>query len=124
RVSPRSSSWHPQCQVATRSPRSEGERRDPIGPRSRRRLFEDELARRGVVWDRLWIVAVEAGEAEPVVRKVEGGEDAADREVAERVGTDEVADLVGRVSRGDQLGLDLGVDPVETRVVNRRWADP
>ena len=51
------------------------------GQRPRHRLFEDELAARGVVRDGLRVVAVEAGEAEPLVRQVERGEDAADREV-------------------------------------------
>src|SRR5450759_1442830 len=87
-------------------------------------FLEDELAAGGVVWDGLGIPAVEAGEAEPVVRQVERREDAANREVAQRVGPDEVADLVDRMRRGDQLGLDLGVDPVEAGMEDRRRADP
>ena len=59
-----------------------------------RRLLEDELAARGVIRDRLRVVAVEAGEAEPVVWQVQGRQHAPDRQVAERVGPDEVADLV------------------------------
>ena len=47
----------------------------------------------------LRVVAVEAGEAEPLVRQVERGEHAADRQVAERVGADELADLLERVGR-------------------------
>ena len=35
-----------------------------------------------------------------------------------------VADLLERVGRRDQLGLDLGVDAVEARVEDRRRADP
>ena len=35
-----------------------------------------------------------------------------------------VADLLDRVGRRDQLRLDLGVDAVEARVVDRRRADP
>ena len=77
-----------------------------------------------VVRDRLRVVAVEAGEAELVVRQLERGEDAGDRQVAERVGADERLDLVDRVGGRDELGLDLGVDPVEARVVDRRGADP
>ena len=74
--------------------------------RRRDRLLEHELAARRVVRDGLRVVAVEAGEAEPLVRQVERGEDAADRQVAERVGADELADLGLGVGRGDQLGLD------------------
>src|SRR6476469_5155926 len=92
--------------------------------RDERILLEQELSRRDVVRDRLRIAPVEAGEAEPVVRQVQRGEDAADRQVAERVGADEVPDLVDSVGRCDQLRLDLGVDPVEARVVDRRGADP
>ena len=53
----------------------------------------------GVVRHGLRVVAVEAGEAELVVGQVERGEHAADRQVAERIGADELADLrlgVGR----------------------------
>ena len=78
----------------------------------------------GVVRDGFRVVAVEAGEAEPLVRQVERGEHAADREVAERIGADELADLGLGVGRGDELGLDLRVDAVEARVVDRRGADP
>ena len=88
------------------------------------RLFEHELAARCVVGHGLRVVAVEAREAELVVRQVERREDAADRQVAERVGADEVADLGFGVGRGDELGLDGRVDAVEARVVDRRRADP
>src|SRR5450759_1431964 len=57
-------------------------------------FLEDELAAGRAVRDGLGVPAVEAGEAEPVVRQVERREDAANREVAQRVGADEVADLV------------------------------
>src|SRR5215213_5500331 len=43
-------------------------------------LLERELARCRVVRDRVRVLPVEAGEAEPVVRQVEGGEHAADGE--------------------------------------------
>src|SRR3954454_24473303 len=76
-------------------------------------LFEHELALRRVIRNRFRVVAVEARETELLVRQVEGGEHAADREVRERIRADEVADLRQRVRRCDQLRLDLGVDPVE-----------
>src|ERR1700694_5476292 len=57
------------------------------------RFFEHELPARHVVRDRLRVVAVEAGETEAVIRQVERREDAPDRQVAERVGADELADL-------------------------------
>ena len=82
------------------------------------------LRARHVVRHRLRVDAVEAREAELVVGQVEGGEDAADGEVAQRVGADELADLLDRVGRGDELGLDRRVDAVEARVVDRRGADP
>ena len=59
----------------------------------RDRLLEHELAARGVVRDRIRVVAVEAGEAEPLVGQLERGQHAADRQVAERIGADELADL-------------------------------
>src|SRR5687768_5252184 len=61
-------------------------------PTSRHRLLEHELAARGVVRDGLRVATVEAGEAELVVRQVEGREDALDRQVAQRIGADEVTD--------------------------------
>ena len=56
-------------------------------------LLEHELAAGRVVRHGLRVVAVEAGEAEPLVRQLERGEHAADRQVAERIGADELADL-------------------------------
>src|SRR5581483_8886423 len=92
---------------------------------ARDRLFlEDELAPGRVVGHRLGVVAVEAGEAEPLVGQVERVEHALDREIAERIGPDERPDLLDRMVGRDQLGLDLGVDPVEAGVVDRRGADP
>src|SRR5688572_2060801 len=86
-------------------------------------LLEDELAARRVVRHGLRVVAVEAGEAEPLIRQLERREHAPDREVAERLGADELADLGLGVGRRDQLGLDRGVDPVEARVVDRGRTD-
>src|SRR5450759_3354441 len=87
-------------------------------------LLQDELAARGVVRHGLRVLAIETGEAEPVVRQVERGENAADGKVAQRVGPDEGPDLLDGVGRGDQLRLDLRVDPVEAGVVDGRRADP
>src|SRR3712207_2837300 len=76
----------------------------PVSSATRRdRLFQHELAPRDVVRDGLGVVAVEAGEAEAVVRQVERSEDAPDGEIAERVRADEVPDLVLRHVRGDEL---------------------
>src|SRR5687767_13190111 len=47
-------------------------------------LLEDELARCRVVRDGLRVAAVEAREAEPLVRQVERGEHAPNRQIAER----------------------------------------
>src|SRR6185503_7313327 len=59
-----------------------------------------------------------------VVGQLECREHPRDRDVTERIGADEVADLVdGHVGR-DELRLDLGVDAVEARVEDRRCADP
>src|SRR5215213_8887981 len=88
------------------------------------RFFQDELSRGGVVRDWLRIVAVEAREAELLVRQLEGREDAPDGKKAERIGADEVPDLLDRMRRRDQLGLDLGVDAIEAGVIDRRRADP
>ena len=63
------------------------------------RFCEHELAAHGVVRDGLRVAPVEACEAEPVVRQVQGREDTLDREVAERVRTDEVADLLDGARR-------------------------
>src|SRR5262245_27930140 len=79
-------------------------------------FLQHELARRRVGRDGLRVVAVEAGEAEPVVRQVEGREHAPDRQVAERVRADELADLLLGMRRGDELGLDRRVDAVEARM--------
>src|SRR5687767_10633056 len=87
-------------------------------------FLEDELAARGVIWDGFGVVAVEAGEAEPLVRQVQRGQDATNGEVPQRVGADELADLGLGLGRGDELGLDRRIDPVEARVVDRRRADP
>ena len=87
-------------------------------------VLEDELAAFDVVRHGLRVLAVEAGETEPLVRQVERSEHATDRQIAERVGADEVADLVDRLRGGDELGLDGRVDAVEARVVDRRRADP
>ena len=46
-------------------------------------LLQGELAARGVVRHRLRVLAIETGEAEPVVRQVERGENAADGQVAQ-----------------------------------------
>src|SRR5262245_14778553 len=59
----------------------------------RHRFLEDELAAGRVVRHGLRVVPVEAGEAEPFVRQLEGLQDPADRQVAERVRADERADL-------------------------------
>ena len=95
-----------------------------LGHRLAVRILEDELVAGRVVRHRHRIAPVEAGEAEAVVRQIQRREDAADREVAQRVGADELADLLDRMGRRDQLGLDLGVDAVEAGVVDRRRADP
>jgi len=44
-------------------------------------LLEHEFSARGVVRDRLRVLAVEAGEAEAFVGQIEGAQDAADREI-------------------------------------------
>src|SRR6185369_4739648 len=108
--------------AATSTPDRVYERR--ISATRRHRLLEHELAALAVVRDRLRVAAVEAGEAEAVIRELERREDAGDREVAQRIRADEVADLLHRHVRRDQLGLDLGVDAVEARVEDRRRADP
>src|SRR5262245_29699970 len=89
-----------------------------------RGLLEDELAAGRVVWDGLGVVAIEAGEAEALVGQTERGEDPADRQVAERVGTDEVARLIDRMGRGDELRLDGRIDAIEAGVIDRRRTDP
>src|SRR4051812_41109140 len=87
-------------------------------------LFEHELPARGVVRHGLGVAPIEAGEAEPLIGQLERAQDALDREIAERIGADELADLLDRARRRDQLGGDLGVDAVEARVVDRGGADP
>ena len=77
------------------TPRRRPRRASATG-RDQRLSSRMNLREADVVRDRLRVAAVEAGEAEPLVRQVERGEDAADREVAERVGADELADLLAR----------------------------
>src|SRR3954471_21310359 len=67
-------------------------------------LFEHELPARGVVRHGLGVAPIEAGEAEPLIRQLERAQDALDREIAERIGADELADLLDRARRRDQLG--------------------
>src|SRR6185436_12200479 len=74
-----------------------------VSPTGRHGLFEHELPAGRVVRNGLRVAPIEAGEAEAIVRQVEGGEDALDRQVAERIGADEVADLLDRARGGDQL---------------------
>src|SRR5690348_18436075 len=102
-VAPASTST-PACRYAVRRAVSL-----PTATRQRG-LLQDELAPFDVVGHGLGIVAIEAGEAEPLVGQIQGGEDAADREVAERIGTDEVTGLIDRVRRSDELGLDGRID--------------
>src|SRR6187431_727277 len=67
-------------------------------------FFEHELAAGRVVRHGLRVVAVEAREAEPLVRQVECRQDAPDGEVAQGVGPDELADLGLAVGGRDELG--------------------
>src|SRR4051812_24935200 len=115
----------PRISSTARSPASTSTPAAAYVPRDvsgtgRDRLFEEELPGRRVVWHGFRVAAVEARETEPVVRQLQRVEDAADRQVAERVRTDEVPDLIDGMRRCDQLGLDLGVDSIEARVVDRR----
>src|SRR5438132_1343918 len=65
-------------------------------------FLQDQLAI-DVVWDGLGIVAVETGEAEPLVRQIESRKNPANREVRKRVGADELTDLGQRMGSGDEL---------------------
>ena len=63
-----------------------------------RLALEQELVVLDVVRDGHRVVAVEAGEAEPLARQVDRVEHAADRQVRQRIGADELADLLGRAA--------------------------
>src|SRR3990170_2493773 len=79
--------------ASTSTPARRYAERDSATFSSAHRLFQDELAARRVIRHWLRVVAVEAGEAEPLVRQVERGEHAADREVAQPVRADGPPDL-------------------------------
>src|SRR5215210_9091756 len=72
--------------------------------------LQQQLSVPRVVRDRHGIAPVEASEAEAIARQVDRIEHAADREVGQRIGVDELADLVDRPVSRDELSLDLRVD--------------
>src|ERR1035437_2247678 len=86
-------------------------------------ILQNKLVAGRVVRDRDRVLPVQTGEAEAGGRAVEPSQDTRNREVAERVGAEELADLFDRVGGRDQLRLDLGIDAVEAWMVDRRRAD-
>src|SRR6266496_2025082 len=86
-----------------------------------------QLAQAGRLLDRDRVDIREAGVAEPFARSVAGAVDGfvqpLERQVAERVGADELPDLVDRPRRRDQLFARRRVDAVVTGSFRRRRAD-
>src|ERR1035437_6229097 len=86
-------------------------------------VLQNELVAGRVVRDRDRILPVKTGEAEAVIWQIQPLQHARNREVAERVGTEELADLLDRMGGRDQFCLDLGVDAVEAWMVDWRRTD-
>src|SRR5450759_1669607 len=70
-----------------------------------RLVLQNKLVAGGVVRDRNRVVPVKTGKAEAVVGQIQPLKHTCDREIAERVGSEELADFLDRVGGRDQLCL-------------------